>query len=395
MGQRFVRWFLPTYFAVYFGFHTYALLHVHRAFGLSPAILALSLLVCVGGVAGPVAALICDRRGLLALARVVAPAAFVWMGYVLLLVIALVCLDFLRLGAGVLYFAGFGAPAEWLGGPEAAAVCLVVAGIASAYGWFEAQSLRVERVRIETDRLPPALPVLRIVQMSDVHVGFMNGFRRVQRLVQCIHELRPDVIVSTGDFVDSRSGLGGDMLRLFEDLRAPLGKFAVLGNHELYVGQPAVEFIESGGFRLLRNEGVQVAERVWVMGVDDPVSCPTTEPAPPPCGIYRILLKHRPAMSQNPVPFDLQLSGHTHGGQIFPFGFLVSRFYPLPDGLSRHGDCHLYKSRGSGSWGPPFRLLAPPEITFFEIAHISPTSLRDEGSAPNSLGQAELASPGE
>ncbi len=119
--------------------------------------------------------------------------------------------------------------------------------------------------------------------------------------------------------------------------------------------------------------------------MDDPALGPVAEPAPPPCGVYRIFLKHRPEMSQNPVAFDLQLSGHTHGGQIFPFGLIVSRFYPLPNGLNRHGDSYLYKSRGSGSWGPPFRLLARPEITFFEITQLSPTSLREYSSEPKAL----------
>ncbi len=257
-----MRSFLLAYFTVYLGLHTYALLHVNRAFDFRPGLFAFLLLLCVGGVVGPVVAWICDRRGLYTLGRAVAQAAFPWMGYVTLFVTTLVGLDLLRLGAGGLFLAGFGTPAEWVNRSDAVKVCLGVAGIAAVYGWFEARRPRIERVRIETDRLPPALPVLRIVHMSDVHVGFMNGHRQARRLVERIRGLRPDVIVSTGDLVDSRSGLRQNVRLLFQELRAPLGKLAVLGNHELYLGQPAVEFIEQAGFRLLRNEGVPVAENV-------------------------------------------------------------------------------------------------------------------------------------
>jgi predicted MPP superfamily phosphohydrolase len=363
--------FLLTYAAVYLGLHAHVLLHVHRAVGLRPLSMALAIFGCLCAVVAPVVAWRPDRRRREVLAKTVGIAAFAWMGFLLLVFTVLVGLDLLRLGAWGLSFAGLRAPVAWLAQPGAVVGCVGIAGAAAVYGWFEARDLRVERVQIATERLPPELPALRIVHISDVHVGFMNGVQRMRPLVERIRELQPDLVVSTGDFVDSQTGLRSEVRRFLAELRAPLGKFAVLGNHELYMGLPAVEFLKGAGFRVLRNEGVSVAGNVWIAGVDDPASDLQEEPLPPPAGAYRILLKHRPTVSDNPVPFDLQLSGHTHGGQIFPFGLVVSRFYPLRDGLTGHGDRYVYKSRGSGSWGPPFRLLAPPEITLFELVRKS------------------------
>ncbi|MFA6464649.1 MAG: hypothetical protein WCT30_02770, partial [Desulfurivibrionaceae bacterium] len=157
-----------------------------------------------------------------------------------------------------------------------------------------------------------------------------------------------------------------------------LGKFAITGNHEFYAGlQEALDFTRESGFTLLRQQRVTVGG-INIVGVDDPtVKASDHEPvvseheflAAQPKENFTLLLKHRPDIDPNSVGlFDLQLSGHTHKGQIFPFNLLTWFFYPHRAGeLTRLHSGFLYLSRGTGTWGPPIRFLAPPEVTIIDL----------------------------
>jgi predicted MPP superfamily phosphohydrolase len=225
---------------------------------------------------------------------------------------------------------------------------------------------------------------LRILQLSDVHLGLIERGRRLDKILGFINQLHPDLILSTGDLVD---GCGDHLNHLYERLaavRPPLGKFAVTGNHEFYVGiDKSVEFHRLAGFRLLRGEAVDVAGgRLRLAGVDDPTEMRfslnalgkgrTSEPAllgDHHNGAFTILLKHQPAVLPASVgKFDLMLSGHTHRGQIFPFSLVVRIFFARLAGTYDLGQGSLlHVSRGTGTWGPPMRLFAPPEVTLITI----------------------------
>jgi hypothetical protein len=162
-------------------------------------------------------------------------------------------------------------------------------------------------------------------------------------------------------------------------LRARLGKYAVYGNHEALAGVEASRaFTQNIGFSLLSNSGITIDNAINLVGVDDPAvdrwrqSTPVDEHAllkQFDNGLFTLLLKHQPRIDHaSQGMFDLQLSGHTHGGQIFPFGLLIHLFYKEPFGFSRIGDkSWLYVSRGTGTWGPPMRVLAPPEVTVIQL----------------------------
>jgi predicted MPP superfamily phosphohydrolase len=155
--------------------------------------------------------------------------------------------------------------------------------------------------------------------------------------------------------------------------------YAVLGNHEYYAGlDTSLEFLRSAGFRVLRREGVEVFPSFALYGVDDPAGARwgdtsgSDEQGFLPKGVerpYTLLLKHRPAIHvESRGRFDLQLSGHVHKGQIFPFNFLTYLSFPVNSGMNLLGDgAFLYVSRGTGTWGPPVRFLAPPEVTVIDI----------------------------
>jgi predicted MPP superfamily phosphohydrolase len=241
------------------------------------------------------------------------------------------------------------------------------------YGFAAARRIRVERITIASDKLPIDFPGLRIAQISDLHLGIMAGQQRLDHVIKRIRQLDPDMLVSTGDLVDAQAHFLDGLSTRFAALQPRYGKFAITGNHERYAGlEHALEFHARCGFRLLRGEAVDVAGIV-LAGVDDPaVSASTADEeakllAGIPAGRFVILLKHQPIIAPG-ERFDLQLSGHTHKGQIFPFGLLVRLAYPVVAGLHvLAGGARIYVSRGTGTWGPPIRILSPPEITLFEL----------------------------
>jgi predicted MPP superfamily phosphohydrolase len=191
-------------------------------------------------------------------------------------------------------------------------------------------------------------------------------------VVSAVAGLQPDLIVATGDIVDAEIDHLDGLSQRFASLQPPLGKYAVTGNHEFYAGiKPALDFLGRSGFAVLRGTAVSPRPGLVLAGVDDPVAGGGDEIALLPLAPrdFTVLLKHRPLLAAGSLGrFDLQLSGHAHRGQIFPFNLLTGLTFPMQDGLYRlGGESWLYTSRGTGTWGPPMRLFSPPEITLFEI----------------------------
>ncbi len=290
---------------------------------------------------------------------------FGWMGFSFL---------FFWLGLATDFF-GWAARLGHLPLPGARLAFVGLTALAAALwlgGFYSAWHPRVERITIVTDKLPPGAS-LRIVQISDLHLGVLIGKMRLDRLLDQIEALQPDILVSTGDLVDAEAHFVDGLSARFAAYRPRLGKFAVTGNHERYAGlDHALDFHVSAGFRMLRGEAIDITPAITLAGVDDPaVRASRGEEARMLAGLaaerFVVLLKHQPVVSPG-SRFDLQLSGHTHNGQIFPFSLLVRLAYPMIQGLhTLAGGGQLYVSRGMGTWGPPIRILAPPEITLIEI----------------------------
>jgi predicted MPP superfamily phosphohydrolase len=237
---------------------------------------------------------------------------------------------------------------------------------------------RVRDVEIPIASLPPALAGFTIAQITDVHVGPTIERDHVDAVVDAVNALDADLVAITGDLVD------GSVPELSHHT-APLGRivarhgvYFVTGNHEYYSGvQPWIAELRRLGIRVLLNEHVVVeheGERVVVAGVTDvsahhfvPAhrSDPQKAIAGAPADAVKLLLAHQPrsAPAASSAGFDLQLSGHTHGGQFLPWNFFVRFQQPFTAGLARLGRLWVYTSRGTGYWGPPKRLGAPSEIT--------------------------------
>jgi hypothetical protein len=196
-------------------------------------------------------------------------------------------------------------------------------------------------------------------------------------VIDKLREIKPDIVVATGDIVDGQGDNLAALARHFQSYTPPLGAYAVTGNHETYAGlENSLRFLRNAGFTVLRGELVQ-AGGIVLMGVDDPSAATSVQPprpdtsdalAPVTADHFIVLLKHQPVVDSD-TPFDLQLSGHIHGGQIFPFVYLTRLSYGVRAGLTELADGRrLYVSRGAGTWGPPIRLFAPPEIAVITIA---------------------------
>jgi len=243
---------------------------------------------------------------------------------------------------------------------------------------------RHQRVDVALHRWPEALDGFRIVQISDLHIGPLLDRRFARHVVDRVNALEPDLVAVTGDLVDGGVRQLADEVAPFAELRARLGVFFVTGNHDHYSGVGSwVALNEKLGMRVLRNDRVEIRDGAALfdlVGVDDhrgnmvvddgredlPKALSGRDAARP-----AVLLAHDPATFKraSKAGIDLQLSGHTHGGQIWPFGYLVRLAVPFVAGLYRRGDAQLYVSRGTGFWGPPMRLGAPAEITELVLRH--------------------------
>ncbi len=260
---------------------------------------------------------------------------------------------------------------------------LFATGGLTGYGMFQAlKKPAVVNVDIPIKNLHPDLDGLTLVQISDVHVGptIKRGF--VQEVVDTVNGLKPDIIALTGDLVDgSVRQLRNDVAPL-SDLKAPLGYYFITGNHEYYSGvRQWVAETARLGFTVLLNEHRVIERgegRLLLAGVTDYSAAQfdpsqATDPhkaieGAPECHV-KLLLTHQPKsiFKAAEVGYDYVISGHTHGGQYFPYHFLAALAQPYISGLHTHDKTRIYVSRGTGYWGPPLRIGAPSEITVHRL----------------------------
>jgi predicted MPP superfamily phosphohydrolase len=309
--------------------------------------------------------------------------AFVWMGLMFLLLVTMAGADLVRWVAALVRRANE-APLDpsrrLVAARLAAGTAAALSGGLGAIAWRAARGpVGVKRVEVALARLPRAHDGLRIVQLTDVHVGSLIGRPFIEDVVRRTNALQPDIVAITGDLVDGSVAELGHAVAPLADLRARHGVFFVTGNHEYFSGaEPWLAELERLGVRVLRNERVSIGagdDAFDLAGVEDH-SAERYGGAPHQEAMARafggrdlerevVLLAHQPRSFTAAARFGvgLQLSGHTHGGQMWPFGLIVRLTQPFLAGLHREGDSQVYVSRGTGYWGPPMRLAAPAEIT--------------------------------
>ncbi|MGY1939591.1 metallophosphoesterase [Nocardia gipuzkoensis] len=258
-------------------------------------------------------------------------------------------------------------------GVLAAATALV------AWGVFEARRVpRVRTVQVTIPGLGPALDGLRMVVVTDTHYAALDRLRWSERVVEVVNAQHPDIACHAGDLADGSVAKRHAQVDPLGKVEAELGRFYITGNHE-YFGdaQGWIDHMASLGWRPLHNQHETVRrgdDQLVIAGIDDPTGIGLTGHGPDlPAALAGadpdapvVLLAHQPRQVREAAAAGvaLQISGHTHGGQIWPFHYLVRLEQPVVAGLSRHGDrTQLYTSRGTGFWGPQLRVFAPSEIT--------------------------------
>nr|WP_042196136.1 metallophosphoesterase [Kibdelosporangium sp. MJ126-NF4]CEL22427.1 FIG00761799: membrane protein [Kibdelosporangium sp. MJ126-NF4]CTQ89282.1 FIG00761799: membrane protein [Kibdelosporangium sp. MJ126-NF4] len=238
----------------------------------------------------------------------------------------------------------------------------------------------ITTVPVPIRRLDPSLNGFRIAVVSDIHLGPLRGRGHTERIVRMINEQQPDLVAIVGDLVDGTVDMLGDDAAPLRDLVSTHGSFFVTGNHEYYSGfQPWLTELERLGVNPLRNERVAIRRGDAVLdlaGVND-VTGKQFRDAPDMVRALDgrdtanpvVLLAHQPVQVEDAAKHgvDLQLSGHTHGGQMFPFHLAVPLQQPVTAGLARIDDTWVYVTRGAGFWGPPVRVGAPPEISMIRL----------------------------
>ena len=358
-----------------YSFLNYYFIRKHNAvmtLGLFPTILFWLIVITL--ILTPVATIVFSQHGPPFLAAITGFTGYSWLAFLFLFLAIHGSADVLLF---VLSKVGISLPSYT--DKVAFVVTLACSIFILLYGRHEAKQIAVERLRIETARLPSQIENVTIAQLSDIHFSPIIGKGTAKKLLDIIQSEKPDLIVMTGDLLDQGVRDREEVIRQLKQMSAPMGKFAVTGNHEFFAGiRDATNFIQQSGFTLLRNEAHTVEEMINIAGVDDPTgerfeSRPAISESDLLTGLDRdkftLLLKHQPRIDKKSIEhFDLQLSGHTHAGQIFPFTILVKLAFPYLRGLyNLEGGVKLYVSRGAGTWGPPVRFLAPPEVTIIEL----------------------------
>ncbi len=263
---------------------------------------------------------------------------------------------------------------------------LGVAGASTSFGLFEAFSgPKLTEITVPIANLPPSLEGLKIAQISDLHIGPTIRREFVERVVNQVLSAQPDIIAVTGDLIDGVPHRLTEHIAPLAKLKAPLGTYYVTGNHEYYWGaENWIRSLEKLGFTPLLNENRVIhhqGSKLLLAGVtdssahdfipdhlSDPKRAAQTDEA---CHV-KVLLAHRPdsCFAAEPEGFDLQLSGHTHAGQFFPWNIFVRLAHKYYRGLNRHGKMWVYVNAGTGYWGPAHRFLVPSEVTLIRLKSI-------------------------
>jgi len=380
-----MRLFFLFIFGVYGGIHVYAFLKARQALGFgwaAGAPLALFMLFMVGAI---FLIRTLERHDLELTARTLSWVAYLWMALLFLFFCSSLALDLVNLALRVPVWFGIQSGSIRPLAPRLTfAIATTLSVLICVYGYFDAQNIRTERLVFETDRLPKGTDKVTIAQISDVHLGLIVRCDRLVAMLEAVKAAKPDIFVVTGDLVDAQINHLPGLRELMQEVPARYGKFAITGNHEYYAGlDKALEFIQHAGLTMLRGESRDLGV-IQIAGVDDRAAIQTRTGTPAPDRValaktdrskkFVLFLKHQPHPDADAIGmYDLMLSGHTHKGQIWPFTYFSRRAHPLHAGRYDIGKGSVvYTSRGTGTWGPPIRFLAPPEVTVIELVRKRP-----------------------
>lgn len=305
-----------------------------------------------------------------------------WLAFLLYFIIATILIDLARL---LDHFTGI-FPALFYADYTKTKIIVLLTTIGMTTlivvaGYINARTPIIRNLDLHIDKEVPGDKNLRIVMASDIHMGTLIARNKTNKLVNSINQLKPDIILFAGDIVDEdltpviKYNLGSNLLQL----QAKSGVFAIPGNHE-YIGgaEPAIRYLKDHGITMLRDSVVLVDNRFWLVGRDDRDKPRfsgknrkelETVMEPVDRSLPVILMDHQPFHLEKSAALgvDLQLSGHTHHGQLWPLNYITSAIYQVSTGYTKIDRMHIYVSSGFGTWGPPIRLGSHSEIVVINL----------------------------
>lgn len=316
------------------------------------------------------------------LARLLTLVGSYWLGLMIYFALALAVIEIVRLLDKLFGFLPRGLVQNpYMPLAAGLTVLILVAGTV-VYGWWNACQPVVSRYSINIPKQAGEIRDLRVVAVSDLHLGTIVHNGRLVKMVDMIRELQPDIILLPGDVIDENPGpfVEQDMTATFRQLTPKYGIYAVPGNHDYYArkSDEIIRHLQEAGVSVLRDQAVKIADSFYLVGKDDHSrrrheggAIPAL--ADPMQGVETslpvILMDHQPSRTgQAGEPgVDLKLSGHTHRGQLFPFNLITRRMYEVDWGYLQKGDLHVIVSSGFGTWGPPIRVGSTPEVVKVDI----------------------------
>jgi len=303
-----------------------------------------------------------------------------WLGIMVYGLLFAVAIDILRLSDAIFHWFPDFLTADKV---KSGRIMLGLVGsfilILLAAGYFISLNPKVREVKIKLNNLPAGIEGYKIAMFSDVHIGALVRECRVADIVNKVNNTEPDLILIPGDLFDENPKHLIEYVQPLKKLNAPDGIYAVTGNHEFYIGvQASRELMADAGIKLLRDETLVIENKLNLIGLDDITGSqqfrqfrkPVTElMIDADANLPTVLMHHTPVRIDEAAEagIDLMVSGHTHGGQLFPGGHVAYLFYKVFPGLKKFGDMYFYLSTGAGTWGPPVRIGAPPEIVVFVL----------------------------
>ncbi|MFH1238518.1 MAG: metallophosphoesterase [bacterium] len=253
-------------------------------------------------------------------------------------------------------------------------VAMVVLLLVSGYSLYNGtRQPIIKQISLKMNKLPPALSGFSLVQLSDIHLNSVRTVKWLDEVVEETNKLNPDVIVITGDLIDADMYKFNEFVASLRRLKSKYGVFAITGNHEYYAGLDLfLRLAGDTGITVLRNAKTSIAGGIELVGIDDITGKMYSGGGPDLKKAMENIDRQKPVilLSHNPATFkkdlesgiDLQLSGHTHAGQIPPMDLIVMFYYKYPYGLHKKNDSYIYTTSGTGTWGPPMRFSSRSEI---------------------------------
>jgi predicted MPP superfamily phosphohydrolase len=251
-------------------------------------------------------------------------------------------------------------------------------------GYLNARSPVIRKLSLDINKKAGGLKSLKIAAASDIHLGTIIARRSLERIVKKINSIKPDIVMLPGDVVDEDIGpvIKRNLGEFLRNIKSKYGTYAITGNHE-YIGgaEAACKYLEEHGITELRDSHIKIADSFYIIGREDRASKGFAGKLRKPLAdlvegmdadLPLILMDHQPVRLEEAEKYgiDLQLSGHTHHGQLWPFNFITKKIYEVSMGYKKKGNTHYYVSSGAGSWGPPIRTGNRPEILEIDLNFI-------------------------